>query len=260
MKYLMRILIIFTGIFISQNIFGQVANTKNTTLENMHPLATKVKLVNERSKGLYFADCETFNPCGVILPLPSGQSSPGGATIYTEINIKKYNGIGGGGGIEFMSKERWRWYSTFTIGASYYTYNATATQIATQTINAYWGGVTSTQKNDSDQFNYLIIDFSFKNYLRIEESQTQRLGAGIGIATGVVANTNIPETNPITPEDIPGLCLFISGNLRYDLVTSHGAIISIEPYYNYEVRSVAGIYPRLASFGLKLSLLFGGLN
>lgn len=165
--------------------------------------------------------------------------------------------MGGSGGVEFISKENWRWYRVFCIGASYYRYNVSATQTASWAI---YTSPTSpvyytSQTNYTALYNYAMVDFSFRNYVRVIESQTQRLGAGAGVTLSPNVYNNAPTSN-FADENIPIMCLFISGNLCYDLAIETDEMISIEPYYNYEIRSVASTYPRLASYGLKLSLLF----
>jgi hypothetical protein len=247
----MRKLIAVLGILLAipQAIFAQDSIHNSAGAANISKLKADV---TKRHYGIYASIAASYNPAGVFLPIPDA-GGLGGSTTYSFSNIAKSPGGSGSGGVEFLSKETWRWYRTFSIGFSYYSYTCNATQTATQYIHST-GNFSSSQSNSNNSYDYTMIDLSFRNYLRIIESHTQRLGVGFGatISPDIHSNT---ESIPAS-DDIPIMSLFISGNLRYDISIASDETIAIEPYYNYEVRSVAQTYPRLASAGLKLSLLF----
>ena len=137
---------------------------------------------------------------------------------------------------------------------SYYKYKGPIliTAKSSSNMNNY-SSVSNT--TDYMYFDYTLFDISFRNYIRLLESLKQRLVAGLGVSLSY--DNQLLNLNDIPPvDDIPQFGLLISGSLRYDIAIGSFEMISIEPYYNYEGRSVARTYPRLASLGVKLSLLF----
>ncbi len=250
----MRISIVLTAVLfaLTQTIFGQQISD---TQKAQHPVL-KTKAVNKRSYGIYGSVSGVYNSGGLVVPIENNTAAGlGGSYTTTESNIKQTLGFGGSGGFELISKENSRWYRVFSFGISYYSYYASAIQTVSSVYYFNPPVYTTSQTTNTDLFNYTLVDLSFWNYIRIIESLTQRLGAGIGATVSANVYNNTPESAP-TSEDIPIMCLFISPCIRYDISLKEDELISIEPYYNYEIRNVANTYPRLASFGLKLSLLF----
>ncbi len=223
------------------------------TQKNQYPIL-KTKAVNKRSYGVYGSFCKVYDMGGVIVPLPLNYAGISGGSSYSEYNLNKSSGWGGSGGVEFMTNEYWRWYGELSLGISYYSYTSSANETTISTYR-YMPGTYISQSVINNINCYTLIDFSFQNYLRFFESNTDRLGLGLGAIISFNTFNNIPES-PLFNEDIPPLCLFVSPSIRYDIALFPHISSSIEPYYNYEIRSVANTYPRLASFGLKLSLLF----
>ncbi|HTB32803.1 MAG TPA: hypothetical protein VK808_12300 [Bacteroidia bacterium] len=247
----MQKLVVFlvTLLLLAQNSFAQdVTDTQKTKSS----LNLKTKFVPKKGTGFYISGGDAYNPGGIIINSVAGHAL-GGSSATTYSDIKQTPGGSGSIGIEFMFKEIWRWYSLFAFGLSDYSYTVNALATNTQYIYAF-ASSSSTQYSTSLLYEYTLLDFTFRNYLMIFETHSQRLGLslGINISNDISDNTN----NNADSNNIPPLAFFVSPGMRYDIAFSSKIFISIEPYYNLELRSAPKNDPRLVFFGVKLSMLF----
>ncbi len=239
-------------VFLSQNIFAQ--DTVFPTTKMIDVVHKPRADIRKGGAGFYGAVAACYNLGGAFLTTSQNFHALGASTTFSFSNISCSPGGGAGVGGEFMTEEYWRWYGVFSIGITYYSYtvNGTETDYSTYYFNPPVYNISQYQVNNLSA--YTFFDVSFKNYLRFIESHKQRLGLGFGLTTNVTANSNTLESIP-SDFDVPALTVFLSGSLRYDISVGPSEIISIEPYYSYEL-SGSSSNPRLASAGLKVSLLF----